>query len=91
MRYQFIDIAKGIGILLVVWFHTSGITSLTTIDGIMWGGHCDGLLYASVFYVEWHFFQAIRHFESHKKANDTIFLFYDFSFFAVRGKRIDSQ
>lgn len=49
MRYQFIDIAKGIGILLVVWFHTSGITSLTTIDGIMWGGHCDGLLYAFVF------------------------------------------
>lgn len=37
MRYQFIDIAKGIGILLVVWFHTSGITSLITIDGIMWG------------------------------------------------------
>ena len=89
MRYQFIDIAKGIGILLVVWFHTSGITRLTTIEGIMWGGSY-GLLYASVFYVEWHLFQAIRHFESHKKANDTIFLFYDFSFFAVRGKRIDS-
>lgn len=89
MRYQFIDIAKGIGILLVVWFYTSGITSLTTIDGIMWGD-CYGLLYASVFYVEWHLFQTIRHFESHKKANDTIFRFYDFSFFAVRGKRIDS-
>ncbi len=54
------------------------------------GGHCDDLLYASVFYVEWHLFQAIRRFESHKKANDTIFRFYDFSFFAVRGKRIDS-
>jgi fucose 4-O-acetylase-like acetyltransferase len=40
-RLHYIDIAKGIGIILVVWFHTSGVTHLISnypaIDFMMYG------------------------------------------------------
>lgn len=38
-RYKFIDVAKGIGIILVVWFHIPNILSIETVCGFQWGGY----------------------------------------------------
>lgn len=47
IRYDHIDISKGIGILLVVFFHLPGVNGLTYFNN--WGvGYY--LLYATVLY-----------------------------------------
>ena len=45
-RYEHIDISKGIGILLVVFFHLPGVNRLI-------GGVDYNLLYATILYPEW--------------------------------------
>lgn len=51
-RYEHIDISKGIGILLVVFFHLPGVNGLIYFNN--WGGEVDyNLLYATILYPEW--------------------------------------
>lgn len=48
-RYEHIDIAKGMGILLVVFFHLPGVNKLIYFNS--WGDY--NLLYATILYPEW--------------------------------------
>lgn len=49
-RYEHIDISKGIGILLVVFFHLPGVNILIYFNN--WGVDYN-LLYATILYPEW--------------------------------------
>lgn len=49
-RYEHIDISKGIGILLVVFFHLPGVSRLIYFNN--WGVDYN-LLYATILYPEW--------------------------------------
>lgn len=46
-RYEHIDIAKGIGILLVVFFHLPSVNKLMYFNNFFLGGVDYDLLYAS--------------------------------------------
>lgn len=50
MRLHFIDIAKGIGIILVVMFHIPNIDDITTIHGVYWGGYIN-IFYMPLFFL----------------------------------------
>lgn len=53
-RLTYIDITKGIGIILVVWFHMPCINKLPNFT--LWGGLYNDILYATFFYNEWFVF-----------------------------------
>lgn len=50
-RYEHIDISKGMGILLVVFFHLPGVNRLIYFNNL--GGVDYNLLYATILYPEW--------------------------------------
>ena len=52
-RYEHIDISKGIGILLVVFFHLPGVNRLIYFNNWGGGGGDYNLLYATILYPEW--------------------------------------
>lgn len=53
-RVQHIDIAKGVGIILVVWLHFPILSGLNKFDN--WGGVYNEFLYGLVLYVKWRVF-----------------------------------
>lgn len=52
-RVQHIDIAKGVGIILVVWLHFPILSGLNKFDN--WGVYNE-FLYGLVLYVKWRVF-----------------------------------
>ena len=50
-RLDYIDIVKGICIILVVFFHFPYISTLPNFS--TWGGVCNNILYALILCYEW--------------------------------------
>ncbi len=50
-RYDYVDTAKGIGIMLVVWSHMASSVELPNF--YKWGGVYYNFLYAIIFYIKW--------------------------------------
>lgn len=79
MRYHFIDIAKGIGITLVVLFHVPDINQVSYIDNFNWGG------YITTFYMPLFFFLSGLFFNPSKIKKRVIQLLYPYVSFILIG------
>lgn len=65
-RYDYIDTAKGIGIMLVVWSHMGSSVELSNF--YKWGGVHYNFLYAIVFYIKWTVLQTYEYEETFEAA-----------------------